>query len=134
MAQVEAQWERTRAALLRAADLVASFGFTGRTLTADSAIILVAFYLDCRRVTDGYLQSSGDGPDRFALKLWLTRSLVKRGIWGSGLDTLLTRLGRVIADSGRRHFPSLELEKEMLGMGKSLSFDETEIDELLEMK
>jgi hypothetical protein len=72
--------------------------------------------------------------DRQAVRRWMIRSLVKRGIWGSALDTLLARLRRVIDDHGQFAFPVTELEREMAGAGKSLTFDATEIDELLEMK
>ena len=64
----------------------------------------------------------------------MIRSLVKRGIWGSGLDTLLTRLQRIIDDHGHSGFPVTELEHAMTALGKSPAFDPTEIDELLEMR
>ena len=134
MKKVEASWEQTRHALIRAATLVAGFGLTGRTLTADSVLIPIAYYLDRRGVTDGYLSSAADAADRAALRQWLIRSLLKRGIWGSGLDSLLRALSSVIDEKGQQSFPSADLAKEMATYGKSLDFDATEIDELLEMK
>ncbi|MGO9198400.1 MAG: DUF262 domain-containing protein [Acidimicrobiales bacterium] len=134
MKKVEAAWDHTRDSLIRAANLIDSFGFTARTLTADSVVILIAYYLSRRDLTDGYLHSSTDATDRLAVQRWVIRSLVKRGIWGSGLDTLLTRLRRAIDDHGAHGFPASALEHEMSGLGKSLAFDATEIDELLEMK
>lgn len=134
MKKVEATWDHARTSLIRAATLVDTFGFTGRTLTADSVVILIAYYLSRRNLPDGYLHSSADAADRQVVQGWVIRSLVKRGIWGSGLDTLLTRLRRVIDDHGQRGFPASELEREMASVGKSLAFDATEIDELLEMK
>lgn len=134
MKKVEAAWDQVRDSLIRAAALVDSFGFTGRTLTADSIVILIAYYLSRRHLPDGYLSSSADDADRQAVKLWVIRSLVKRGIWGSGLDTLLARLRRVIDDNGSEQFPIEDLEREMTAAGKSLAFDPTEIDELLELR
>ncbi len=134
MKKVEASWEQTRNSLIRAATLVDTFGLTGRTLTADSVVILIAYYLSRRNLSDGYLHSSADAADRQAVQRWLVRSLVKRGIWGSGLDTLLARLRRVIDDNDQDGFPASELEREMASAGKSLLFDATEIDELLEMR
>jgi hypothetical protein len=134
MKKVEAAWDLARDSLIRAAALVDMFGFTGRTLTADSVVILIAYYLSRRSLLDGYLHSSADAGDREAVQRWVIRSLVKRGIWGSGLDTLLARLRRVIDDASDNGFPVSELEREMAGAGKSLTFDATEIDELLEMK
>jgi hypothetical protein len=131
---VEAAWDHTRNSLIRAATLVDSFGFTSRTLTADSVVILIAYYLSRRDVSDGYLHSSADAADRQMLQRWMIRSLIKRGIWGSGLDTLLTRLRRVVDEHGQHGFPAADLEREMAVAGKPLAFDATEVDELLEMK
>jgi hypothetical protein len=134
MKKVEASWDQTRSALVRASTLLDTFGLTGRTLTADSVAIVIAYYLRRRDLSDSYLQSSADASDRAAVQRWVIRSLVKRGIWGSGLDTLLSRLRRVIDDHGGEGFPVAYLEAEMTTLGKSLDFDATEIDELLEMK
>jgi hypothetical protein len=134
MKKVEAAWDQTRDSLLRAATLLDMFGFSSRTLTADSVLLLLAYYLHRRGVTDGYLRSTADARDRLAVQNWVTRSLVKRGIWGSGLDTLLTRLRRTIDEHGQNGFPVAHLEHDMAALGKSLTFDPTEIDELLEMR
>ena len=92
------------------------------------------YYLHCRSMADSYLHSTADAADRLAVQNWVIRSLVKRGIWGSGLDTLLTRLRRVIDENGQRAFPVTEFEHAMTALGKSLAFDPTEVDELLEMR
>lgn len=133
MKKVEAAWDVTRDSLLRAATLMDMFGFSSRTLTADSVVVLLAYYLHRRRLADNYLHSRADAVDRLTVEHWVIRSLVKRGIWGSGLDTLLTRLRRVIDDHGQEGIPVAELEHAMTALGKSLAFDPTEIDELLEM-
>jgi hypothetical protein len=134
MKKVEAAWDQTRDSLLRAATLLDMFGFSSRTLTADSVLLLLAYYLHRRGLVDGYLHSTADRRDRQAAQTWVIRSLVKRGIWGSGLDTLLTRLRRTIDEHGQNSFPVADLEHDMTTLGKSLAFDPTEIDELLEMR
>ncbi|WP_328423922.1 DUF262 domain-containing protein [Micromonospora sp. NBC_00389] len=134
MRKVEDSWGTTRAALTRAAALLDTFGFTARTLTAASVVVPLAYYLAYRELTDNYLTSGADAKDRFAVRQWVTRSLVKRGIWGSGLDSLLGRIRQAIDMNGADGFPAAEIEKEMAALGKSLSFDPTEIDELLELK
>jgi hypothetical protein len=58
---------------------------------------------------------------------------MKRGIWGSGLDTLLSRLRDAIRDTSGS-FPAEQLETAMTVLGKSLRFEEAEIDELLESR
>jgi uncharacterized protein with ParB-like and HNH nuclease domain len=134
MAKVEAAWPKIRGALLRAATLLQQFGYNERNLTANSVIIPVAHYLHLRDAGDSYLDSSADAADRVALQRWVTRSLVKRGIWGSGLDTLLTRIRDVLQDNSESGFPAEAIEDAMTVAGKSLTFESAEIDELLNLK
>jgi len=61
------------------------------------------------------------------------RTLLKSGIWGSGLDTLLRDLRKAIADHGADRFPVSEIEPAMAARGKSLNFSPEEVDELVEM-
>ena len=133
MAQLEAEWDRTRQALLRAATLLDRAGFSSRSLTAHSVVIPIAYYMARRDLTDSYLESTSDAPDRARLIQWVVRSLVKRGIWGSGLDRLLARLRTRSTRTGQPSFQA-EIEASMAASGKSLAFDETEIDELLQIK
>jgi len=58
---------------------------------------------------------------------------MKRGVWGSGLDTLLSKLRDALRDSSGG-FPSEPIERAMTVQGKSLRFEEAEIDELLESR
>lgn len=134
MARVETAWPDIETSLIRAATLLHQFGYSQRTLTADSVIIPIAYYLYRRSLTDSYLDSSRDAPDRAAVRSWVTRTLIKRGVWGSGLDTLLTRIRDVLAANTSAGFPAAALESAMATVGKGLVFDETEVDELLKLK
>jgi uncharacterized lipoprotein NlpE involved in copper resistance len=58
---------------------------------------------------------------------------MKRGIWGSGLDTLLRTLRETIRAHGKENFPTANLEESMAATGKSLRFEEAEISELLDL-
>ncbi|WP_433205303.1 DUF262 domain-containing protein [Dactylosporangium sp. CS-047395] len=134
MHKVEASWGTTRAALIRAVALIGTFGFSERTLTAASVVVPLAYYLAKHEVSDSYVTSGADAKDRMTVRQWITRSLVKRGIWGSGLDSLLGRIRQAIDQQPGYGFPVAEIEKEMTALGKSLSFEPAEIDELLELK
>jgi hypothetical protein len=134
MKKVEGSWDETRKALVRAATLLHTFGFSSRTLTADSVVMPLAYYLAHRTLGDSYLTSDADAHDRLVVQRWVTRSLVKRGIWGSGLDTTLGRIRQAIDRDGQGAFPAKSVEAEMASIGKSLTFEPTEIDELLELK
>ncbi|WJG11409.1 DUF262 domain-containing protein [Gordonia sp. Swx-4] len=134
MTKVEKVWPDIKGALLRAATLLQQFGYHERNLTANSVIIPLAHYLHLRKASDSYLDSSADAADRLAVQRWVTRSLIKRGIWGSGLDTLLTRIRDVLSTEAQSGFPAMEIEGAMAASGKSLTFDVAEIDELLNLK
>ncbi len=134
MSRVEAAWPETKGALLRAATLLQQFGFNERNLTANSVIIPIAYYLYLRGAGDSSLDSTADAVDRLTLQHWVTRSLIKRGIWGSGLDTLLTRLRDVLRTNSSSRFPIEAVETAMSAVGKGLVFDDAEIDELLNLK
>lgn len=134
MAKVEEAWPQIKSALLRAATLLQQFGYNERNLTANSVIVPIAHYLHLRDAGDSYLDSTADAADRLALQRWVTRSLIKRGIWGSGLDTLLTRIRDVLRTNTPSVFPVVAIEAAMTAVGKSLTFDKAEIDELLNLK
>jgi hypothetical protein len=134
MAKLEAHWPAVRTALVRTVELVASFGFNGRTLRADSALLPIAYYLFRRNVPANYVTHSSFHADREAIRLWLVRSLLKAsGIWGSGLDTLLTALREKIRAEGAEAFPVAALRQEMDARGKSLAFTDAELGDLLSM-
>lgn len=134
MSKVEVAWPQIKSSLLRAATLLQQFGYNERNLTANSVIVPVAYYLHLRGAGDSYLDSSADAADRLVLQRWVTRSLIKRGIWGSGLDTLLTRIRDVLRTNSQDGFPVVAVEEAMAAVGKSLAFDDAEIDELLNLK
>lgn len=134
MAKVEDAWPQIEGALLRAAILLQQFGYNERNLTANSVIVPIAHYLHLRGASDSYLDSTADAPDRLALQRWVTRSLIKRGIWGSGLDTTLTRIREVLLGNTSGRFPVVKVEEAMAAVGKGLTFTDAEIDELLNLK
>jgi hypothetical protein len=135
MATLEANWSAIRNALVRTIELAASFGLNGQTLRADSALLPISYYLYTRKVPDNYVTHGQFAADREIIRQWLVCSLLKAsGIWGSGLDTLLTALRDVIQKSGNDAFPDEGLRQAMDARGKSLSFSPAEVEDLLEME
>jgi hypothetical protein len=132
---LEKNWPKIREALLLTIRLLASFGFNSQNLKADSAILPIAFYLYLRKLTDDYISKSKYHNDRMIIRSWLARSLLKSsGIWGSGLDTLLTSLRGVLKQYGQEGFPIVEIEATMISRGKGLRFEPEEIKELSEIE
>ena len=122
------QWDRITDSVYAAARLVRDFGFSQSTLTSHSAVLPVAHYLHPR---SGHPESQKDAKK---IREWLIRSLLKRGIWGSGLDTLLVRLRAVIDEHGGDGFPAAKIEEEMTRRGKGLAFAPEELQDLAESK
>jgi len=56
------------------------------------------------------------------------------GIWGSGLDTLLAAVRKVINEHGSDGCPAEHLYEVMAKRGKGLLFADAEIDEVVEMQ
>lgn len=134
MAKLEENWEPIRKALQLAVNLLAGFGFNGYNLGADSALLPIAYYLFRRELGDSYLTRSEYAADRQDLRGWLIRSVLKQsGIWGSGLDTLLTTLRSKIKEHGQHGFPLTEINTAMTERGKSLRFEEEELQTLVEL-
>jgi hypothetical protein len=135
MAKLEANWPAIRAALLKTVELAASFGLNGQTLRADSALLPIAYYLYRSNVPDNCVTHSQYAEDRERIRAWLVRSLLKAsGIWGSGLDTLLTALRETMQSTDLSSFPDGQLRQAMAVRGKSLAFSPAEIEDLLHME
>lgn len=132
---LEKNWPNIRESLLLTIRLLASFGFNSQNLKADSAILPIAFYIYQRGLDEDYISKSKYTNDRNVIRSWLARSLLKAsGIWGSGLDTLLTSLRSVLKQYGNEGFPLSEIEGAMLSRGKGLRFEPEEIRELSEIE
>ena len=134
MDKFESNWEAIKRALTLTVQLVSSFGFNGQNLRAHNAILPIAYYLYVKSPGEAYLTNNRFDRDRQAIRQWLIRSLLKSGIWGSGLDTLLTALRQVIKESADDSFPVIRIRQEMTRRGRTLVFDEEEIEDLADMR
>lgn len=135
MAILEANWSDIRRSLVTAVTLAASFGYSRENIRAESALLPIAYYIYRRRLPSEFDVLGQHRDDREAISGWLARSFLKAsGIWGSGLDTLLTALRETIRDEGNERFPVAAIERVMARRGKSLRFDSEEIDELADLK
>ena len=134
MATLEEHWEAIGTAMRLTATLFSDFGFSGQTLTADSVVIPVAYYIYRRGNDDKFLTSPKWSGDREAIRRWVCRSLLKPGgVWGSGLDQLLLAIRAAIKEQGGENFPVEAIETAMAKRGKSLRFDDPELEELLDI-
>ena len=133
MAKLEENWPRIRAALMATVKLITGLGFNSHSVRSVSALLPIAYYLYKLNVPLDFDSHPCHENDRKAIKGWLVRSILKAsGIWGSGLDTLLTALREVLREAGDS-FPIAELHTVMAHRGKSLDFTPEEIEDLADM-
>ena len=135
MAVLEKNWDKIRAALIRTVQLVTSYGFDAKSIRANSALLPIAYYLYQLDAPTDFDSRDWYADDREAIRGWLIRSILKAsGIWGSGLDPLLTALRDVLRRRIGDRFPAEELCTAMAHRGKSLDFTQEEIEDLADMK
>ena len=135
MAILQENWDKIRSALIGTVQLVTSYGFDSSSIRATSALLPVAYYLYKLDAPSNFDSHAQYADDRRIIRGWLIRSILKAsGIWGSGLDTLLTMLRDVLRAESNGHFPAAELRIVMARRGKSLDFTQEEVEDLADMK
>lgn len=131
--KIEANWPQISDSLQAAVRLVSRFGYDGRTLRANNVLIPIAYYLHIRQITeDYYFVGNQYAEDRKAIFNWMTRALLKAGTFGSGLDTTLRTARSTIQANSASAFPKQALDNAFARIGKSLRFEEEEIEDLLD--
>ena len=135
MAVLEFHWPNIRRALITTVELAASFGYNRDTIRAESSLLPIAYYIYRRKLPQNFITHGRYADDRVAIRGWLTRSLLKAsGIWGSGLDTLLTALRETMRHENIDLFPVEDMRRVMAQRGRNLNFEQEEIEELADMK
>ncbi len=134
MAILERNWSKISSALVETVQLVAGFGFDNNSIRATSSLLPITYYIYQLGAPPEFDAHSRYQEDRQAIRGWLIRSILKAsGIWGSGLDTLLTALRDVLRGNTSGQFPAAELRQVMGQRGKSLDFSEEEVEDLADM-
>ena len=134
MVVFEDNWDEIKRALALTVRLISGFGFDRHVLRSHNSILPIAYYLDLKNPGESYLTHSQFESDRKAIHEWLIRSLLKSGVWSSGLDPLLTALRQIIRENQDHGFPIDKIYAEMRSRGKSLTFEEEEIEDLSDMQ
>ena len=129
----ENKWDDIKRALTLTIQLVSDCGFNGQNLRAHNAILPIAYYLYMKNPGEAFLTHTRHEQDRRAIREWLIRSLLKSGVWGSGVDTLLTALRDVIKENHADGFPVARIYQAMARRGRPLVFDDDEIEQLADM-
>jgi hypothetical protein len=133
MATLEERWPQVKDALRIAAMLMAKFGYSQHTLSTHNVMLPIAYHIAHRQLNESFVESTYHREEREQIRMFVVRSLMKRGLWSYGLDTLLRRFREAIRNNESAEFPVEKIEREMAPLGKSLQFDEEELEELLDM-
>ena len=67
----ERNWDAIKRAMSLTVQLVSTFGFSGQNLTADNALLPIAYYLYRKNPGDAYLSHSRFNQDRESIREWL---------------------------------------------------------------
>ena len=135
MSRLEQNWRQMQQALVLTAKLATGvFGFNRDNLSARNALLPIAYYVYKKGFGDELLTRSAYENDREMIKVWLIRTLIKSGIWGSGVDTLLAMLRDALDQHGGNGFPSEALMLDMETHGKPVNLSEGEIEALADLR
>ena len=135
MVRLEQNWGKVRQAIMLTARLATTvFGFNRDNLSARNALLPIAYYVYKMNFDDSLLTNTAYNDDRKNIKNWLIRTLIKSGIWGSGVDTLLVLLRQGIDGYGHSEFPAEALMRIMASHGKPVNLSEEEIDALADLR
>ena len=132
MQKLQDNWRDIMGAFASAVELVASFGYSRSNLVSHNAVLPIAYYIYHRQLQQDGLSGNQHQTDRENIRLWLTRSFLKRGVWSYGLDALLTAIRGTIKEYGSSAFPVGELKAMMARRGKNLEFDDEELQDIVE--
>jgi len=129
---IEENWEKSvRAPLLRAAELAASFGYHGKTLTSANVLIPVAYYLKQIGSPVNITSHKDFADDRKLLRKWLVVGLLK-SVFSAKTDTLLGAVRTTLQGNVGVVFPFDALEKILSTHNVSLKFADDELGALLD--
>ena len=132
MLKIESSWDDITFALRIAISLVASFGYNRDTLTSNTAIIPIAYYIYTNDINDNFVSSSKYIQEKNSIKHWLVLSLIKRAFSGTP-DNILRPIRKIIDENGEK-FPLQSIVNHFKGTNRTLVFSEEDIDNLMKNK
>ena len=131
MRRIEEKWEQIKVATKDVIRLIANHGYSKRTLTANYAIIPIAYYLFSKGLSVNAFESSAEGrKNKENILTWLRSSLIQ-GVFGGSTDTTLRDIRKIIAEYEGKEFPYDKILKEWGGTRLALAFSDESIRRLL---
>jgi len=132
MLKIERNWGNLTDAIRIAVKLVSGFGYNRETLTSNTAIIPIAYYLHKINATESYPDSNNNLEDKEKIRKWLILTLVKRAFSGQP-DNVLRPIRKIIKDNDTS-FPLEKIIEKFKGTNKSLLFSDEDVETLTDYK
>lgn len=132
MLKIENLWGSITQSISLAVKLVSNFGFNRATLTSANTLIPIAYYLMKIEADESFIYQKQWVQQRENIRQWLIRVLLKRVFSGSP-DNLYPQLRKLIND-GKNMFPLQAIMDHYKGTNKSISFNEDDINTIVEME
>ena len=130
MMKIEANWENIKRAIKQAVNLVASFGYSGETLSSNNALIPIAYYLLTIGMPENFVESGATKDNRAKIKKWLIMALLKKAFSGQP-DNVLRPIRDILRENGIADFPIAQIIERFKGTPKSIQFTEDDIEAYL---
>ena len=129
MLVIEKRWDELTAAIRLAVELAASYGLSRENLSADSALIPIAYYIKSIGTPKNFVEAARYERDRRKIKKWMVSSLLRR-IFSSQPDGVLRPIREVIQKNPGA-FPLNEIIDRFKGTSRDIKFTEDNIQNLL---
>ncbi|PQJ18442.1 DUF262 domain-containing protein [Nonlabens tegetincola] len=131
MAIIENKWNGISESIKRAVELVSKLGYSRDNLPATNTVIPIAYFIYKNEFENTILHSQSRQQDRFQIKEWLARVLIK-GTFGGQPDSIYPVMRKLINEH-LGSFPLEEIINYYKGRRKSISFTEDDIESILEL-
>jgi hypothetical protein len=128
-AKLESIWPEFSTSMVIAAELLASFGLSGSSLSGTNAVIPVAYYIYRRALKHTYVTAHAHEVDRKLVRAFVARTLLQRAYWTGAVDQILTSTRHVIKEHGGTGFPLSQIEGK-LSASHPITVTEKLLDEL----
>ena len=131
MSKIQDEWEGIKESVRNSVKLAADFGYSSVTLASSNVLLAIAYYIHHNRLGAELFKSA---QNLKAIKHWLIRSLIKRGVWAGASDNLFVAIRSAIKKSVGDDFPSDSIESVMRRFNRGLAFDDEELEDILDMQ
>jgi hypothetical protein len=133
LALIEKNWEAIKRAIENGVQLINDFGIDRDTLTSANALIPIIYYLYKHPKLDLLECTPSNVRNISLIRTWFTMALLNN-VFGGHSDQVLSETRRILREKhDQMEFPSSSLNNELSKLQRNTHFDDTTIDNFLEI-